>query len=102
MFSDRLPLFGVVLDCVRIRSQLKGCEPHHLAVHLEGLLVPEAPKDTHKGELVGKAQSIGDAAAAGDLVPVALEEAAIADQPGAGDVEIGGHGGLPETNGRFS
>ena len=46
--------------------------------------------------------SIGDASAAGDLVPVALEEAAIADQPGAGDVEVGGHGGLPGTNARFS
>ena len=89
MSSDRLPPFGVVLDRVRIRSQLKGCEPQHLAVDLEGLLVREAPEDTNKGDLVGEAQSIGDAAAAGDLLPVALKEAAIADQPGAGDVEVG-------------
>ena len=102
MSSDRLPPFGVVLDRVRIRSQLKGCEPQHLAVDLEGLLVREAPEDTNKGDLVGEAQSIGDAAAAGDLLPVALKEAAIADQPGAGDVEVGGHGGLPGTNARFS
>ena len=102
MFSDRLPPFGVVLDRVRIRSQLKGCEPQHLAVDLEGLLVREAPEDTNKGDLVGEAQSIGDAAAAGDLLSVALKEAAIADQPGAGDVEVGGHGGLSGTNARFS
>ena len=66
-----------------------------------GLQVREAPEDTNKGGLVGKAQSIGDVAA-GDLVPVVLAEAAIVDQPGAGDVEVAGHGGLPGTNGRFS
>ena len=65
-----------------------------------GLLVREASEDTNKGDLVGKAQSIGDAPA-GDLVPVALEKAAIVDQP-AGDVEVAGHGGLPGTNGPFS
>ena len=89
MLRDRLPPFGVVPDHIRIGTQLQSCEPQNFAVDLQRLLLRKAPEHTNEGDLVGEAQPVVGSPALRNLAPVVLEEAAVADEAGPGDVAVG-------------
>ena len=90
MFGDRLLPAGVSVDRLGVGSQLQGGEPQDLAIDLQGRLARKSAEHTHEGDLVGETQPVVVAPPPGDLAPVGLEEAGVANQTRAGDVGIGG------------
>ena len=88
MFGNGLAPLGVGVDRVRGKSQLQGGEAQDFAVDLQRRLPGEAPEDADEGNLIGEAQSVVGPTSLGDLVPVSLEEAAVADQAGARHVGV--------------
>ena len=89
MLRDRLPPLGVVPDRIRIDTQLQGGEPEDLAVDLQRLLLWKAPEHANEGDLVGEAEPVVGSPALRNLAPIVLEEAAVADEAGPGDVGVG-------------
>ena len=102
MFGDRLLATGAGVDCLRVGSQLQGGESQDLLVDLQWRLLGKSSEHAHEGDLVGEPEPIVSTPSFGDLLPVGLEEAGVADQPRAGDVG-GGHDsvrGITSASGR--
>ena len=86
MLRNRLPSFGIVPDRIRIGTQLQGGEPQNFGFDLQRLLLRKAAEYANEGNPVGEAEPVVDSSALRNLAPVVLEETAIADEAGPGDV----------------
>ena len=101
MFGNGLAPLCVGVDRFGGELQLQGGEAQDLAVDLQWSLPGEAPEDTDEGNLISEAQSVVGPSSLGNLVPVCFEEAAVADQTGAGNVGVASGHEVSGQNGRF-
>ena len=68
---------------------MQGGEPQNLAVDLQRLVLRKASENANEGDLVGESEPVVGSPALRNLSPVVYEEAAVADETGSGDVEVG-------------